>query len=364
MAVEQGRLDAGGATALDHDAIGPAARVEPGAGGGGRGQVGQVHRLLGVARTPEGALAAPVAAVDVAEDRRAAKAERLDAAIEELGVPPDDLPGHGADRDGPLDLVEVGRHGARVGVLHALVGLPGTQHPVRRAEAGAGVDDRGAADTLAERQGDGGTPEGEGGAAAAVKTLHALHRRTVEIVLREVGALLEHEHAKTGACQLMRHDGAARTGADDACIDGLVDVPLDVRILERCQARATAGRVGVEAVVSVAERRGARLSAQVSIQAVRASGDSRLKGRRCRDASGLASQARRRTRSWRRALAGRRSIQAVARSPSPTSAAPSAKSPPRGMIASATLVRVRTSPRVTARPYHGRLQLTPSNSHD
>src|SRR3989442_3441170 len=117
VSVEEGRLDPRSTTALEQDAIGPAARVEPGAGGRGLGQVGQVHRLLGVARAAEGALSAAVAAVDVAQDRLPVEAERLDAAVEELGVASDDLPGHGADGDGTLDLSEVARHGGRVGAI-------------------------------------------------------------------------------------------------------------------------------------------------------------------------------------------------------------------------------------------------------
>ena len=255
VAVEEGRLDTGGATALEHDAIGPAARVEPRAGSGGRRQVGQMHRLLRIARAAEGALPAAVAAVDVAPDRLAVETERLDAPVEELGVAADDLPRHGADRDGPLDLVEVGRHRERVGAFDALLGLPGAQHPVGCAEAGARVDHRGAADALPEGQRDGRTPECQGRAAAAVEALHALHRRPVEVGLREIGALLEHDHAKAAACELVRHDGAASTRADDADVGRLLDRPLDVRILERCQARAATWQVRVEAVVRVPERR-------------------------------------------------------------------------------------------------------------
>src|SRR5206468_4124235 len=61
---EQHGLDAGRATPLDRDALRPAAGVEPRAGRLRGGEVGEMHRLLGVAGTAEGALAAPPAADD------------------------------------------------------------------------------------------------------------------------------------------------------------------------------------------------------------------------------------------------------------------------------------------------------------
>src|SRR5207253_3732844 len=156
-------------------------------------------------RSTPGVCTAPAAAVDVAADRLAVETERLHAAVEELGVPSDDVPRHGTDRDGTLDLVEERRHGGGVGTVDAVLRLPGTQDAIGRPEARARVHDGGAADALPERQGDRRTAERHSGAAAAVQALEALHRRSVEIVLREVRAFLEDDDAKPRARQLVRH---------------------------------------------------------------------------------------------------------------------------------------------------------------
>src|SRR5207249_3889913 len=113
----------------------------------------------GVARAAERALAAAVAAVDVAADRLAVETERLHAAVEELGVPSDDVPRHGTDRDRALDLVEERRHGGGVGAVDAVLDLPRAQDAIGRAEARARVHDGGTADALPERQGIAGRPK-------------------------------------------------------------------------------------------------------------------------------------------------------------------------------------------------------------
>src|SRR5207247_10148517 len=89
VAVEERRVHAGGASVLEHDAIYPAAGVEPRAGVDGRRQVGEVHGLLGVARAAERALAAAVAAVDVAGDPLAVATEPPPARAEEHALPSD-----------------------------------------------------------------------------------------------------------------------------------------------------------------------------------------------------------------------------------------------------------------------------------
>src|SRR5207237_999101 len=80
---------------------------------------------------------AAVAAVDVAQERRAVQAERAHAAVEELGVPSGEVPRHGTDADHALHLVEIGRHRRRVGVGDAVLGFPGAEDAVRRPETGA-----------------------------------------------------------------------------------------------------------------------------------------------------------------------------------------------------------------------------------
>src|SRR5207253_6549617 len=137
----------------------------------------------------------------------------------------------------------------------AVLGLPRPKDPIGSAEARARVHDRGAADAFAEGQGDRRTAERQGGPAAAVQTLDALHRRSVEIVLREVRAFLEDDDAKPRARELVRHDGAARARADDADVGRLLDRTVDVGMLERREALSAARRHWLEAVVGVAERR-------------------------------------------------------------------------------------------------------------
>src|SRR2546430_1121442 len=135
----------------------PTARPPPGSGrpptprpgGLGGGQVGEMHRLLGVARTAEGALAAAPAADDVPMDRLTVETEGVDSLIEELGVPSDDLPRHGPDADRALHLVEVGRHGGGVRALHTIATFPLAEYAIRCPGAGAGVDDRRPAHALA-----------------------------------------------------------------------------------------------------------------------------------------------------------------------------------------------------------------------
>src|SRR5439155_23916382 len=65
---EQDGVDADGPAVLDRDALGAAAGVEPCPGGAGGGEIGQVHRLLRIARAAERTLTAAVAADDVAEE--------------------------------------------------------------------------------------------------------------------------------------------------------------------------------------------------------------------------------------------------------------------------------------------------------
>src|SRR6058998_2569126 len=128
--------------ALDPHPLHPAAGIEPRARRARGREVGQVHRLLRVARAAEGALAAAAAADDVAMDGLAAEPEGAHAPVEDLGVPPDDLPRHGADADHVLHLVEVRRHGRRVGIGDPVLAGPRAEHAHRRAEAGAGIDHR------------------------------------------------------------------------------------------------------------------------------------------------------------------------------------------------------------------------------
>src|SRR5207244_6481510 len=84
-------------------------------------QVAQVHRLLGVARAAEGALAGAVAVADVARNRPRAPAQRAGALAQLLAVPAQQVVRHRGDVEDLLDLGEVGVEGLRVGGLHAVL---------------------------------------------------------------------------------------------------------------------------------------------------------------------------------------------------------------------------------------------------
>ncbi len=82
---------------------------------------------------------------------------------------------HRPDRDRLLDvgetLIEI-----VAGELEPVLGAPLVDHRLRRPVTGAGVDDRGAADRAADRQGDGRVPEGDRRAAVAVEAGEAAQR--------------------------------------------------------------------------------------------------------------------------------------------------------------------------------------------
>src|SRR5207237_2566775 len=101
---------------------------------GCQGQVGDVHALLGVERTAEGADAAAVAVPGVSPDRPSAVTQRLAAGLEQLAVGAHDLGADGADPDHLLDLVE--NRSQLVGIQSPLA-----KQPLGRPEAGAGADD-------------------------------------------------------------------------------------------------------------------------------------------------------------------------------------------------------------------------------
>src|SRR5207249_5461124 len=219
------------AAALDRDPLDPAPGIEARARRTRGRQVGELHRLLRVARAAEGALAAAAAAGDVAVDGLAAEPEGAHTPVEDLGVPPDDLPRHGADADHALHLVEVGRHGRRVGVGDPVLAGPRAEHACRRAEAGAGVDHRRPAHALPERQRDRRAAEGHGRAAVSVEALYSLHGRAREVGLREVAALLEDDDTEPGARELVRRHGAARARAHHTRARDLRDVAAHPRVL-------------------------------------------------------------------------------------------------------------------------------------
>ena len=93
---------------------------------------------------------------------------------------------------------------------------PQLEHRRRRAEAGAGVHQRGAAHGLPERQHDRHVADGHGLAGVAVEERGHLARPRGHVVGREALALLEHHHAHAALGQLLGHRRAAGAGADHA----------------------------------------------------------------------------------------------------------------------------------------------------
>src|SRR5712671_3832020 len=84
--IENRRLHAYGAAMLDEHPLGSTTRENAGAVRRGERKIRQVHRLLRIARAPEGAKPAAVAVLDVAADGLAVQSQRLHPAVEYLGV--------------------------------------------------------------------------------------------------------------------------------------------------------------------------------------------------------------------------------------------------------------------------------------
>jgi len=127
-------------------------------------------------------------------------------------------------------------------------------HRERRPIAGAGVDDRRPAYTLPEGDRERRPAERDRGAAVPVETLHPLEGRPDEVLLREVGALLEDDDAEAGTRELAGDHRTARARSDHAGVGDLLERSAHRRELERPEPRPGARRTVVEAVVLVAER--------------------------------------------------------------------------------------------------------------
>jgi hypothetical protein len=91
---------------------------------------------------------------------------------------------------------------------------PALEHPRRRAEAGAGVDQRRAADAAAQRQDDRRVAERRRLAAVAVEAGEHLRRTSAEAVRIVPRALLEDDDLCSALGELGCDDGATCAGAD------------------------------------------------------------------------------------------------------------------------------------------------------
>jgi hypothetical protein len=204
------------AVAAHRDAFRARAGARDGAGGARGREVGLARMLLGAGRAAERAHAAALAPARVAPQVSAGPAEPLGAAAGERGVGARELGRYGRDAESGFDAIEDGRERFGRELLEAELLAPAMEHAVGGAEAGARVDKRRAADPAPERQHDRRAPERRDLAAVAVQPRHHVARPPGQLVCGMVATLLEHDHPRAALGELLRDDGAAGAGADDA----------------------------------------------------------------------------------------------------------------------------------------------------
>jgi len=178
-----------------------------------------VHRTLGVDAAAARARAAAAQHRRVATHRSVGRADRLGSGVTQPGVAPRAGELDGGDAQGRFDRVEVSVQIGRPGDAELVA--PAPQDLARRAQAGARVDDRRAADTATDRHRDGGAALADRQARVAVEQRQRVDRvggigRCVVVV-----ALLDDDDVETG---LGEHTGDRRptgAGADDDDIAAL-----------------------------------------------------------------------------------------------------------------------------------------------
>jgi hypothetical protein len=229
------RLDGGRAVAAHQDPLHARARACERARGARGRQVRVAGVLLRSRRAAERAHAAALAPAGVAAQVAAGPAEPLRAPAGERGVGAGQRRRDLGDAERALDAVEDGGERLRRELVEAVFVAPALEHPVGRAEAGAGVHERRAADAAAERQHDRRAPERRDLPAVAVQPRQHVARAPGERVGGVPPALLEHDHAGAALGELLRHDRAAGAGADDDDVGaqrsgGVVEEPAGRRL--------------------------------------------------------------------------------------------------------------------------------------
>ena len=184
----------------------------PRPGGDRAGHVGDVHRALRVEAAAERAGAAADAAARVARDRAAAGADRGGALHHELAVAPHPLDVDGRDLEHLLGLGVLGVEARRP--VDAVLRGPAREDVLGRAEAGARVDHRGAADRSADRHRDHRPALGDGQPVVAVEALDRGQRVVGVAHPVEVGPGLEHDHVEPGLGEHRGGDRAAGARPD------------------------------------------------------------------------------------------------------------------------------------------------------
>src|SRR5437899_2900873 len=160
----------------------------------------------------------------VATDWAAAVAELAAPFVHHLAVGAHDV---GRDRTDVQCVFDASEQWPELVSVHA----PRIEHEIRRAKAGAGVDQRRAADAPPDRQRDGGHADREREAVAAIEASQALWRRAREIAAIEMLALFEDDDLQARLGQLFRGDRPARAATDDDHVDRLIETT--VRLLDR-----------------------------------------------------------------------------------------------------------------------------------
>ena len=232
-------FDAGrpGAVEDDPPCLDPGAHAGP--GGDRPGQVGDVHRALGVETAADRARAALDAGAGVAAQRRVADAERVGALAQQLAVAAHALRVDRAHVEHLLGLGVVGVQLARPSRSRA--------RATQRSSTGSGVrkqvpgvDHRRPADGAADRGRDRRAALGDGEPAVAVERDQRRERLLRVAGAVDVRAGLEHDHLEPGLGEHGRGDRAAGAGADDDD----VAVLLGADRLEVAEGGGVAGAAG------------------------------------------------------------------------------------------------------------------------
>ena len=222
------RGDADGATVLDDDVLGAQIRDDHRALLERARQVRDLDAAASALRAAVVAEALPFAADGVARDGPRAPAERLAAAIDDVGDRADELSLRRRDLQDALDAIEVRRHRGRREVVRVEALAPLVEHPRRRAKARARVDRGRAADELAHQEGDRRAAERE---RVAEIIRMGVDEAADEVVPFSIRAFFDVDDGVPAIGELAADDRAACARADDD------DLALDVAIA-RPPARA------------------------------------------------------------------------------------------------------------------------------
>ena len=207
--------------------MGPQSREEPGTRPQCIRHVGHIHGLLGFARAAKGTDRTAFAALDVA----------LQGPVLEIQggcSPGDHTAGASQERVGHWLHGEPFFHRSEVaGHLVAVHGqpqiLPHFQDPLRRAKAGAGVDGGGPSHGHAQGNGQGGSTQGQGGAAFPVGGAQGSHGIPAKFLCAVDAPLLHEDHVDALFCKLRSHHRPSGTRSHHSDLAAHLRVPFQDR---------------------------------------------------------------------------------------------------------------------------------------